>query len=65
MTIFADVQYCIDDDIVGGSEKIQKYSDVIEGWFLTKNAFLFFRPKNNWVTQKVQILKWELLLLTP
>ena len=29
---FADVQYCIYADIVGGSEKVQKYSDVIYGW---------------------------------
>ena len=30
MAIFADVQYCIYADIVvGGSEKVQKYADVI------------------------------------
>jgi hypothetical protein len=29
---FADVQYCIYADIVGGSEKVQKYFDVIYGW---------------------------------
>ena len=32
MVIFADVQYCIYADIVGGSEKVQKYADVIQGW---------------------------------
>ena len=30
--VFADVQYCIYADIVGGSEKVQKYFDVIYGW---------------------------------
>ena len=29
MVIFADVQYCINADQVGGSEKVQKYADVI------------------------------------
>ena len=29
MAIFADVQYSIYADIVGGSEKVQKYADVI------------------------------------
>ena len=29
MTIFADVQYCIYADIVGGSEIVQKYADII------------------------------------
>ena len=32
MAIFADVQYCIYADIVDGSEKVQKYDDVIQGW---------------------------------
>ena len=34
--IFADVQYCIYADIVGGSEKVQNYADVIYGWSLTQ-----------------------------
>ena len=34
MAIFADVQYCIYDDIVGGFIKVQKYADVIQGWSL-------------------------------
>ena len=29
MTKFADVQYCIFAEIVGGSEKVHKYADVI------------------------------------
>ena len=29
MAIFADVQYFMFADIVGGSEKVQKYDDVI------------------------------------
>ena len=29
MVIFADVQYCTYVDIVGGSEKVQRYADVI------------------------------------
>ena len=34
MAGFADIQYCIYADIVGGSEKVQKYADVIQGWSL-------------------------------
>ena len=33
MVIFANIQYYIYIDIVGGSEKVKKYADVIEGWF--------------------------------
>ena len=29
IAIFADIQYCIYADIVDGSEKVQKYADVI------------------------------------
>ena len=29
MNIFANVQYCIYADIVGGSEIVQKYADII------------------------------------
>ena len=29
MAVFADVQYCIYANKEGGSEKVQKYSDVI------------------------------------
>ena len=39
MANFADVQYCIYADKVGGlagSKKGQKYADVIQGWPLTK-----------------------------
>ena len=32
MSIFADVQYYIYADVVGGSKKVQKYADVIQGW---------------------------------
>ena len=52
------------------------FAAATQGYWLVKNrlwetvlmlivAFMFFRPKNNLVTQKAQILKWELLLLTP
>ena len=34
MTSFADIQYYIYTDIVGGSEKVQNYADVIYGWSL-------------------------------
>ena len=34
MAIFADVQYCIHADIVGGSKKVKKCGDVIYGWSL-------------------------------
>ena len=35
MASFADFQYCIYADIMGGcgSEKVQNYADVIYGWF--------------------------------
>ena len=33
---FADVQYCIYADKVGGAQKGQKYADVIQGWSLMK-----------------------------
>ena len=29
MTVFADVQYCIYADNVGGSKKVQNYADVL------------------------------------
>ena len=32
MAIFDHVQYCIYADLVAGSEKVQKYADVIKGW---------------------------------
>ena len=32
MASFADFQYCIYADIVGGSEKFQNYADVINEW---------------------------------
>ena len=37
MTRFADVQYCIYAKIVGGSEKVQNYAEVIYGWSLENN----------------------------
>ena len=27
--IFADIQYCIYSNIVGGSEKVEKYADIL------------------------------------
>ena len=35
MTSFAEVQCSINADIVGGSEKVQNYADIINGWSLT------------------------------
>ena len=32
MAGFVDIQYCIFADIVGVSEKVQNYADVIHGW---------------------------------
>ena len=32
IAIFDDVQYCIYADLVVGSEKVQKYADVVKGW---------------------------------
>ena len=41
MVSFADVQYCIYADIVGGwVRKIQNYADVIHEWSLTKVRYL-------------------------
>ena len=34
MAIYTEVQYFIYADIVGGSEKVQSYADVIYGWSL-------------------------------
>ena len=34
MAVFADVQYCIYADILGGSKKAQKCADVVYGWTL-------------------------------
>jgi hypothetical protein len=36
--VFADVQYYIYADKVGGSEKVQNYADVIYEWSLTLNG---------------------------
>jgi hypothetical protein len=47
MAIFADVQYCIYADIVGGwvggSEKVQKYAEIIKGWSLGLQAHIHVR----------------------
>ena len=32
MASFAEIHCCIDADIVGGSEKVKNYADVIYGW---------------------------------
>ena len=32
IAIFDDVHYCIYADLVVGSQKVQKYADVIKGW---------------------------------
>ena len=39
MASFSDVQYF--SDIVGGSEKVQNYADVIYGWFLNYSLASF------------------------
>ena len=43
MVNFADVQYCIYADIVGGSEKIQEYADVVH-----IDMVPYFIPKKYW-----------------
>jgi hypothetical protein len=46
MASYADVQYCIYADIVGGSKKVRNYDSVIYGWSLINKEkiyiFLFF-----------------------
>ena len=34
IAVVAEVQYCNADIVGGGSEKVQKYADVINGWSL-------------------------------
>ena len=38
MASFADVHYCIYADMVGGSEKVQNYAEIIYGWSLMKQC---------------------------
>ena len=45
MVIFADVQHCIHAVIMDGSEKVQKYADVIKGWSLSIFSDFFILPK--------------------
>ena len=40
MASFAEVQYCIYADTVGGSEKVQNYADVIYGWSFSADLTL-------------------------
>ena len=42
MIIFDDVQHCIHAVIVVGSEKVQKYADLIWGWSLSICSEFFF-----------------------
>ena len=37
MASFADIQYCIYADKVGGVQNGQKYADVIQGWSIVKD----------------------------
>ena len=37
MAVFANVQYCVYIDIVGGSEQVQKCADVIKEWSFSVN----------------------------
>jgi hypothetical protein len=41
MASFADIQYCIYADIMGGSEKVQTYADVIYEWCLNDPRVYF------------------------
>ena len=43
--IFADGQYCIHADIVGGSEKVQKCADVIYGWSILGASLRSYRAR--------------------
>ena len=45
MTSCVDVQYRTNVDIVGGSETVQIYADVIYGWSLTYLGLLMCRMK--------------------
>ena len=42
MAILADGQFCIYADIVGGSEKVQKYADVIIGIYVSRFQHFMF-----------------------
>ena len=44
MPSFADVQYCIYADKVGGVQKGQKYADVIQGWSLKETQYKNLAP---------------------
>ena len=48
MDSFADVQYCIYADIVGGSVKCQKCTDIINGWsqgkYISISRVLMYYP---------------------
>ena len=40
MAVFADVQYCIYADLVGGwVKKVQKYAKLVKVWSLCTNRF--------------------------
>ena len=45
MAIFADVQYCVYADQVGGVQKGQKYADVIKGWPLRMHCIGLIKKK--------------------
>ena len=40
MAGFPDIQYFIHADIVGGSENVQKFSEIVYEWFLMKTIGL-------------------------
>ena len=40
MVSFTKVQYCIHGDIVGGSEIVKNYADVVYGWPLNTEWML-------------------------
>ena len=49
---FADCQYCIYADLLGGSETIQNYTDVIYGWPLTPLHTPYKPLHNKWMVPK-------------
>ena len=51
MASFANVQYFIHADMVGGSEEVQNYADVIYGWSLVhlKKGFPLPRSVCSWI----------------
>ena len=63
MTSFADVQYCIYADTLGGSEEVKNYADVIYKGSL--NCFINDQKMQNWFGQSSFIGGPKVFLIFP